>query len=48
MLLVDKLLEDEQVVDTVYEAQGERHPQIAAFVARDRKRPQKYCCACCC
>jgi IS5 family transposase len=27
MLLVDKLLEDEQLVDTVYEAQGERHPQ---------------------
>jgi IS5 family transposase len=27
MLLVDELLEDEQLVDTVYEAQGERHPQ---------------------
>ncbi len=27
MLLVDKLLEDEQVLDTVYEAPGERHPQ---------------------
>jgi hypothetical protein len=27
MLLVDKLLEDEQLLDTVYEAQGERHPQ---------------------
>src|SRR5260370_39316166 len=27
MLLVDELLEDEQLLDTVYEAQGERHPQ---------------------
>ena len=27
MLLVDKLLEDEQLLDAVYEAQGERHPQ---------------------
>src|SRR6266403_1519591 len=27
MLLVDKLLEDEQLLDTVYEAQGERYPQ---------------------
>ena len=27
MLLVDKLLEDEQLLDTAYEAQGERHPQ---------------------
>jgi hypothetical protein len=27
MRLVDELLEDEQLVDTVYEAQGERHPQ---------------------
>ena len=27
MLLLDELLEDEQLLDTVYEAQGERHPQ---------------------
>src|ERR1700722_6665761 len=27
MLMGDKLLEDEQLLDTVYEAQGERHPQ---------------------
>ena len=27
MLLVDELLEDEQLLDLVYEAQGERHPQ---------------------
>jgi IS5 family transposase len=27
MRLVDELLEDEQLLDTVYEAQGERHPQ---------------------
>src|SRR5467141_5066209 len=27
MLLVDKLLEEEQLLDTVYEAQGERYPQ---------------------
>jgi IS5 family transposase len=27
MWLVDELLEDEQLLDTVYEAQGERHPQ---------------------
>ena len=26
MRLVDELLEDEPLVDTVYEAQGERHP----------------------
>jgi hypothetical protein len=27
MRLVDELLEDEQLLDRVYEAQGERHPQ---------------------
>ncbi len=27
MVLVDELLEDEQLLDAVYEAQGERHPQ---------------------
>ncbi len=27
MRLVDELLEDEQLLDTVYEAQGERQPQ---------------------
>src|SRR3979490_1448988 len=36
MLLVDELLEDEQLLDTVYEAQGERHPQ-----SRSRGRMQK-------
>jgi len=35
MVLVDELLEDEQLVDTVYEAQGERHPQ-----SRSRGRMQ--------
>ena len=35
MLLVDKLLEDEQLLDTVYEAQGKRHPQ-----SRKRDRMQ--------
>jgi len=35
MRLVDELLEDEQVLDTVYEAQGERHPQ-----SRSRGRMQ--------
>src|ERR1019366_7803768 len=35
MLLVDQLLEDEQLLDTVYEAQGERHPQ-----SRSRGRMQ--------
>jgi IS5 family transposase len=35
MVLVDELLEDEQLVDTVYEAQGERHPQ-----SRSRGRVQ--------
>ena len=35
MRLVDKLLEDEQLLDTVYEAQGERHPQ-----SRSRGRMQ--------
>ena len=46
MRLVDELLEDEQLLDTVYEAQGERHPQ-----SRSRGRmqtPAEYCCACCC
>ena len=27
MRLVDRLLEDEQLLDTIYEAQGERYPQ---------------------
>ena len=35
MRLVDELLEDEQLVDTVYEALGERHPQ-----SRSRGRMQ--------
>jgi len=35
MRLVDKLLEDEQLLDTVYEAQAERHPQ-----SRSRGRMQ--------
>jgi len=35
MVLVDELLEDEQLLDTVYEAQGERHPQ-----SRSRGRMQ--------
>src|SRR3979490_2433344 len=35
MRLVDELLDDEQLVDTVYEAQGERHPQ-----SRSRGRMQ--------
>ena len=35
MRLVDKLLEDEQLLDTVYEAQGERHAQ-----SRSRGRMQ--------
>ena len=35
MRLVDELLEDEPLVDTVYEAQGERHPQ-----SRSRGRMQ--------
>ena len=35
MRLVDELLEDEQLLDTVYEAQGERHPQ-----SRSRGRMQ--------
>src|ERR1022692_3731703 len=30
MRLVDKLLEDEELLDTVYEAQGERHAQSRA------------------
>ena len=35
MRLVDELLTDEQLLDTVYEAQGERHPQ-----SRSRGRMQ--------
>jgi hypothetical protein len=35
MRLVDELLEDEQLLDTVYEAQGERHPK-----SRSRGRMQ--------
>jgi len=35
MQLVDELLEDEKLLDTVYEAQGERHPQ-----SRSRGRMQ--------
>jgi len=40
MRLVDELLEDEQLLDTVYEAQGERHPQ--SRVAVGCKRLRKY------
>src|SRR5437667_12802193 len=36
MRLVDRLLEDEQLLDTIYEAQGERYPQ-----SRRRGREQK-------
>ena len=46
MRLVDELLEDEQLVDTVYEAQGERHAQ--SRFAAGCKRRRKYYCACCC
>jgi IS5 family transposase len=35
MQVVDELLEDEELVDAVYEAQGERHPQ-----SRSSGRPQ--------
>src|SRR5438477_3820287 len=35
MRLVDRLLEDEQLLDTIYEAQGERYPQ-----SRSRGREQ--------
>jgi len=35
MRLVDRLLEDEQLLDTIYEAQGERYPQ-----SRQRGREQ--------
>lgn len=35
MQLVDELLEDEELVDAVYEAQGKRHAQ-----SRTRKRQQ--------
>jgi hypothetical protein len=45
MRLVDELLEDEQLLDTVYEAQGERYPR--AGFAVECKRRRKYCCACC-
>jgi hypothetical protein len=38
MRLVDGLLEDEQLLDTIYEAQGERYPQsrriTSVFVSR--------------
>src|SRR2546428_787554 len=36
MRLVDRLLEDEQLLDTIYEAQGERYPE-----SRRRGREQK-------
>jgi hypothetical protein len=46
MRLVDEMLEDEQLLDTVYEAQGERYLQ-SRIRGRMQTR-QKYCCACCC
>jgi hypothetical protein len=46
MRLVDELLEDEQLLDTVYELKENAIPR-AAFAA-ECKRRRKYCCACCC
>jgi hypothetical protein len=37
MRLVDRLLEDEQLLDTIYEAQGERYPQSPAGGVRTDK-----------
>jgi hypothetical protein len=39
MRVVDELLEDEELVDAVYDAQGKRHPK-AAF-AGGNKHPRK-------
>jgi len=45
MRLVDELLEDEQLVDTVYEAQGERRPR--SRIQGGMQTPAEVCCACC-
>jgi hypothetical protein len=45
MRLVDRLLEDE-LLDTIYEAQGERYPQSRRRAAS--KRRPKWCCVCGC
>jgi len=37
MRLVDELLEDEQLLDTVYEAQGERYPRAASGAGCKRR-----------
>lgn len=46
MRVVDKLLEDEALLDTVYEAQGERYPQSRSRGRMQRR--QKWCFVCCC
>ena len=46
MVEADKLLEDEALIDVVYEAQGERHRHTALRVA-DRKHRPKWLCVCC-
>ena len=45
MRVVDKLLEDEALLDSVYEAQGGRYPLSGAGDACKRRR--KWCCVCC-
>ena len=47
MVEADKLLEDEELIDAVYEAQGrasrEQHARAVA-----RKRQPRWRCGCCC
>ncbi len=46
MVEADKLLEDEELIDLVYEAQGERHEHSATRGAH--KHPPRWHCGCCC
>ncbi len=38
MRVVDELLEDEELVDAVYEAQGKRHPQSGCEAVSKRRQ----------
>ena len=46
MRLVDRLLEDEQLLGTIYEAQGNDIGRAASWGASKPRR--KWCCVCCC
>ena len=46
MMEADKLLEDEELIEAVFEAQGKRHD--TAPRAEEPRHRRKPCCDCCC